>query len=167
MRWQSFRPWPVILSVLAGCSSLPHAGQSAISQTHLLVPGSLSEVSRALTQEMARRQYTVVSQSETQLVFDRPIDNAALWAALDGAADRLPMARVVVSLAPTGTATKLDAQLTIIAARGTAQEHIVEASTLGVDPRLSDILRDTQSSVIAERGTSDPRVAFSTARIVY
>ena len=161
--------WLWILSMafmLVGCATV-RAEPKPLSTTQSIVPGSPDEVAGALVQEMARRQFTLTSRGEGFLAFDRPIDNAALWPKLDGAPGHLPRARVVMTLTPVGNATRVAADLIIIAAPGTSKERLVQASALGVDPRIDDILRDAEATVIADRGTSDPRVVFATAPINY
>jgi hypothetical protein len=158
--------WTLSLIVmLAGCASAQLDQKSVSAASQSIVPGTPDEVGNALVEEMARRQFSLTGRGTGYLAFDRPIDNAALWPKLDGAPGHLPRARVVMTLTPVGGATRVAADIIIIAAPGTAQEHVVQASALGVDPRIDDILRDAEATVIADRGTSDPRVVFATAPI--
>ena len=161
--------WIWILSLffmLAGCASVPDAPKGK-STAQSVVPGTPAEVASALVSEMTRRQFTLTSSGTGFLAFDRPIDNAALWPKLDGAPGNLPRARVVMTLTPVGNATRVAADLVIIAGPGTAKERVVEAEALGVNPRIDDVLADASATVIADRGTSDPRVVFATQPINY
>jgi hypothetical protein len=149
---------------LTACASVPPLAKPTAQS---LVSGTPDEVANALVQEMGRRQFTLTSRSAGYLAFDRPIDNAALWPKLDGAPGALPRARVVMTLTPVGHATRVAADLIIIAAPGTTKERVVEASALGVDPHMDAILEDAEATVMADRGTSDPRVVFATQPINY
>ena len=150
--------------MLAGCAST-HASAPTTGAAQSLVPGAPDEVANALIQEMAQRQFLLTKRTNQYLAFDRPIDNAALWPQLHGSPDALPRARVIMTLTAVGPATRVAAEMMVIAEPGTPREHFVSMASLGVDPRVNDILSDTEATVIADRGSSDPRVAFATARI--
>jgi hypothetical protein len=150
--------------MLAGCASA-HLPAKPASAAQSLVSGSPDEVASALVQEMSQRQFVLTRRTAQYLAFDRPIDNAALWPQLGGSPDALPRARVVMTLTPVGPATRVAAEMMVIAEPGTSREHFVSMASLGVDPRMDDILGDAQATVIADRGSSDPRIAFATARI--
>jgi hypothetical protein len=155
-----------VMVMLAGCASVPSAPKP-VSAAQSIVPGTPEEVAKALVQEMSRRQFTLAGRGEGYLAFDRPIDNAALWPKLDGSPENLPRARVIMTLVPVGHATRIGADLIIIAAPGKPKERVVRAEALGIDPRIDEILRDTEATVIADQGTSDPRVVFATQPINY
>ena len=160
--------WILVLSslifTLAACASVPEAPKAVVQE---ILPGAPNEVATALISEMTRRQFTLTGKGTGYLAFDRPVDNAALWPKLDGAPGHLPRARVLMTLTPVGQETRVAADLMIIAAPGTAQERVVKAEALGVNPRIDDVLADASALVIADRGTSDPRVAFATRPINY
>jgi len=158
--------WILSLVLMVAACASPKAALAPSTDARSLVPGAPAIVAKALIEEMTQRQFVLTSQAENYLAFDRPIDNAALWPKLDGAPDRLPRARLVMTLTPIGDATRVDARMIILAAPGTPRERAVEASALGVDPRVGDILADTSATLIAERG-SDPRMALAVAPIRY
>ena len=165
MRVASRFLWVLSLVIfLTACASVPPA-QKPSAQSVLL--GTPDEVASALLDEMTHRQFTLTSRSAGMLAFDRPIDNAALWPKLDGTPNHLPRARIVMTLTPVGQGTRVAADLVLIAAPDTAREHVVKAAALGVDPRMDDILLGAAATLIADRGTSDPRMAFATQPIKY
>ena len=158
--------WILSLAIfLTACASAPPPVPKPAAQS--IVPGTPDEVAGALLQEMTHRQFTLTSRNAGMLTFDRPIDNAALWPKLDGAPGNLPRAHVVMTLTPIGRNTRVAVDLVIIASPGKAQERVIEASALGVDPRMDDILIDAAATVVAEHGTSDPRTAFAVQPINY
>jgi hypothetical protein len=152
--------------LLAGCATAPKPEPSA-GAAQGLIAGRPDEVAAALISEMTQRQFTVSARASGYLAFDRPIDNAALWPKLAGSPECLPRAHVAVTLTPVGDATRVAAEMTVIAEPGTPREHMVSMASLGVDPRMGEILKGASETLIADRGSSDPRVAFATARIHY
>jgi hypothetical protein len=150
--------------LVTGCATAPKP-ETPSSAAQTLIPGRPDEVTPALISEMAQRQFIVTQHSAQYIAFDRPVDNAALWPKLAGSPEALPRARVVMTLTPVGDSTRVAAEMMVIAEPGTAREHFVSMASLGVDPRMGDILQGASETLIAERGSSDPRVAFATAPI--
>jgi hypothetical protein len=151
-------------ALVAGCATAPKP-EKVSSAAQTLIPGRPGEVAPALISEMAQRQFIVTQRTAQYIAFDRPVDNAALWPQLAGTPEALPRARVIMTLTPVGDSTRVAAEMMVIAEPGTAREHFVSMASLGVDPRMGDILQGASQTLIADRGSSDPRVAFATAPI--
>jgi len=148
--------------LVAGCATAPKP-QEPHSNAQALIAGRPEEVAQALIREMNQRQFALTQRSAQYLAFDRPIDNAALWPKLSGSPDSLPRAHVAVTLTPVGDETRVAAEMMAIAEPNTPRERFVSMVSLGVDARMGDILEGAAETLIADHGSSDPRVAFATA----
>ena len=117
------------------------------------VAGTPELVKSALIEEMTERQYFLIDQSANTLSFARPIDNSDLRAKLGSLSDPLPLARVEMTLASTGTETDVTSDFSIITEPGRADERKADVAALGIEPRLQDMLDGIGGTVqaIAER----------------
>lgn len=136
----------LLAATLTACAT-PGMPDAPHRSTEAMLTGTPGVVSLALVDAMTERQYALVERSAHFLVFERPIDNAAYWQALGGSPALLPRARVAMALAPVGATTHVTADLLILAEPGSAGEHLADAASLDLDPRLGLVLSEAEAAL--------------------
>ncbi len=144
----------------AMAATLGSSAATAAEKTEAVMTGTPDVVASSLIDEMTDRQYVLTAQTDRSLQFDRPIDNVALYPSLGGTPDRLPRARVVMTLAPMGGDTRVAADLFVVKNPGSKDEVVADVS-VGMNPRIDRVLSGAQETLLAEARRDAKGVAMA------
>lgn len=135
-------------ALLAGCAT-PVVHQTASGKPEVTIDTeNVIGVKEALVSRMINRRYNLISDSDYQLVFDRPIENFLAGALLGSRYDSTPNARITYTLAVGTDSVRIVADLAIITNPGSAFERRMEMNSVKDSMEFQEMLnqlRDTFS----------------------
>lgn len=116
-------------ALLAGCAT-PVVHQTASGKPEVTIDTeNVAGVKEALVSEMVNRNYSLIRDTEYQLVFDRPIENILASALLGSKYDSTPNARITYTFAVGMDTVRVVADLSIITNPGSAFERRMEMNS--------------------------------------